>query len=257
MSEELPCVTEALQRVAQEIGPIAKDRQVTTGPARYSFRGIDDVLTTIHDSMAKHGVSFVPYDVTIHDQTIGQTRSGSAQLHLLATVHYQIVGPAGDAISAGVLAEAQDTSDKAASKLMSMAYKYLAFQVLSIPVEGALEESDSSSEERAPAPRLISDPQKAAMWVQAKRLGMDLDGLSEYVAQALGKRKPRSGQAFLASLTSDEAVKVLGALETEPDPEAPTEGAKDEVVEALRQQVADYQNLSGPTEVTTEGGEEQ
>ena len=144
-----PPVGVALMHVSREIGPVAKDRRVTTGPAKFNFRGIDDVLQAIHDSMARWGVSFIPTGFTMLDNTVGTTKSGGAQQHLLGTVHFRITGPRGDGFDAAVVAEAQDTSDKSASKLMSMAYKYLAFQVLSIPVEGALEESDSSSEERA------------------------------------------------------------------------------------------------------------
>lgn len=153
---DAPPVGIALMMVAREIGPIAKDRRVTQGPAKFNFRGIDDVLQAIHDSMARWGVSFIPTGFDLLDNSIGTTKSGGAQQHLLGTVHFRIIGPLGDGFDAAVVAESQDTSDKSASKLMSMAYKYLAFQVLSIPVEGALEESDSSSEERAtggpPAP---------------------------------------------------------------------------------------------------------
>lgn len=150
---EVPTVTEALARVSRDVGVIAKDQQVTSGPARYNFRGIDDVLDAIHGPMAEHGVEFIPSGFTVIDNTVGVTKSGGSQQHLLGVVHYTIVGPAGDSIPAAVLAEAQDTSDKAASKLMSMAYKYLAFQVLSIPVRGALEESDRDS-----SPRDMSGP---------------------------------------------------------------------------------------------------
>jgi hypothetical protein len=146
----LPPVAVAIARVAADIGAIAKAQKVQAGPTRFNFRGIDDVLNAIHDPLVTHGVSIIPTGFDVLDQTVGQTKSGTAQQHLLGIVHYRIVGPAGDFIEAAVVAEAQDTSDKAASKLMSMAYKYLAFQTFSIPVEGALEESDRESYDRAP-----------------------------------------------------------------------------------------------------------
>src|SRR4029079_7715567 len=94
------------------------------------------------------GVSIVPCGFDIHDQSERTTKSGGQQVHLLATIHYRRTGPAGDDVEAAALAEPLDTSDKAASKAMSMGYKYVAFQVFSIPVRGALEESDSESLER-------------------------------------------------------------------------------------------------------------
>ena len=158
-----PPIGVALMQVSREIGPIAKDRRVTSGPAKFNFRGIDDVLQAIHDSMARWGVSFIPTGFELLDNTVGTTKSGGAQQHLMGTVHYRITGPRGDGFDAAVVAEAQDSSDKAASKVMSMAYKYLAFQVLSIPVEGALEESDTDSSERAPAGPPPT-PEPDALW---------------------------------------------------------------------------------------------
>ena len=152
-----PNVHLAIAQVASDIGHIAKEQHVTSGPARFSFRGIDDVLDTIHGPLAKHGVSIVPTGFDIHDQSERTTKSGGQQVHLLATVHYRIIGPAGDYVEAAALAEALDTSDKAASKAMSMAFKYVAFQVFSIPVRGALEESDREQLERGAASNPYGD----------------------------------------------------------------------------------------------------
>jgi hypothetical protein len=153
---EQPHVHVAIARVAADIGAIAKAQKVQAGPARFNFRGIDDVLNAIHDPLVKHGVSIIPTGFDVLDQTVGETKSGTPQQHLLGIVHYRIIGPAGDYVEAAVVAEAQDTSDKAASKMMSMAYKYLAFQTFSIPVEGALEESDRESYDRAPQQKALT-----------------------------------------------------------------------------------------------------
>lgn len=177
--ERHPSVHEALAAVSRDVGSIAKDQQVTSGPARFNFRGIDDVLDAIHGPMAEHRVEFIPAGFTLLDNTVGVTKSGSAQQHLLGIVHYKIVGPAGDSIDAAVLAESQDTSDKAASKLMSMAYKYLAFQVLSIPVRGALEESDRDSSERGTqGPQMTTEELVARLDGMAAETGTSLEGIT-------------------------------------------------------------------------------
>jgi hypothetical protein len=149
-SAPLPNIHVAIARVAADIGAIAKAQKVTAGPAKYNFRGVDDVLNAIHEPLVTHSVSIVPTGFEVLDQTVGTTKSGGAQQHLMGLVRYRIIGPAGDYVDAAVVAEAQDTSDKAASKMMSMAFKYLAFQTFSIPIEGALEESDRESHDRAP-----------------------------------------------------------------------------------------------------------
>ena len=174
-----PNVAVALARVAKDVGAIAKNKQVTSGPARFNFRGIDDVLDTIHEPMAKHGVSFIPNGFTLIDNTVGVTKSGGSQQHLLGVVKFIILGPAGDSIPASVVAEAQDTSDKAASKMMSMAYKYLAFQVLSIPVQGALDESDSDSTPRAESGSAMSTADlMGTLEKYAAQVGQDLEQIT-------------------------------------------------------------------------------
>jgi hypothetical protein len=143
-----PTVYEALQAVAEEVGAIAKAQ--VNQQQKFSYRGIDDVLNAIHQPMATHGVFFAPHGYELLDMSERTTRSGAAQLHLLAVVTYRIYGPAGDFFDTQVIAEALDTSDKAASKLMSMAFKYLAFQLLSIPVAG-MDDGDRETLERGTA----------------------------------------------------------------------------------------------------------
>jgi hypothetical protein len=177
----LPHVHIAIARVAADIGAIAKDQKVQAGPAKFNFRGIDDVLNAIHEPLVKHGVSIIPTGFDILDQTVGVTKSGGAQQHLMGLVRFRIIGPAGDFVEAAVVAEAQDTSDKAASKMMSMAYKYLAFQTFSIPVEGALEESDRESfprEVNHAGPQVTIEDVHNRLRAAADSLGTDMESLT-------------------------------------------------------------------------------
>ena len=186
---DVPNIHVAMARVANDIGAITKAQKVTTGPAKYSFRGVDDVLNAIHDPLVAHGVSIIPTGFDVLDQTVGVTKSGTAQQHLLGLVHYRIVGPAGDYIDAAVVAEAQDTSDKAASKMMSMAYKYLAFQTFSIPVEGAMEESDKDSSPRQvnhAGPQVTMDDIKARIQGAADSLGTDMESVTGKFRESKG-----------------------------------------------------------------------
>ena len=184
-----PNVHVAIARVAADIGAIAKDQKVQAGPAKFNFRGIDDVLNAIHEPLVTHGVSIVPTGFDVLDQTVGVTKSGGAQQHLMGLVRFRIVGPAGDFIDAAVVAEAQDTSDKAASKMMSMAYKYLAFQTFSIPVEGAMEESDRDSSPREvnqAGPRVTMDDIRGRIEGAATSLGSDIESVTGKFREAAG-----------------------------------------------------------------------
>jgi len=178
---EQPNIHVAIARVAADIGHIAKNNQVTAGPAKFNFRGIDDVLDTIHTPLADHGVSIIPVGCDILDNSERVTKSGGSQVHLLALVHYRIIGPAGDYVDSAVLAEALDTSDKAASKAMSMAYKYLAFQTFSIPVRGALEESDRDQLDRGhpnAAPQVSIQDVHNRIKDAADALGTDMESVT-------------------------------------------------------------------------------
>jgi len=187
----VPNVHVAIAKVAAAVGHIAKDQQVTSGPARYNFRGIDDVLDTMHGPLADNGVSIVPSGFTIVENTERTTKSGGSQVHLIAIAHYRIIGPAGDYVEAAALAEALDTSDKAASKAMSMAYKYVAFQVFSIPVRGALDESDRDSTPREgpyleSAPGMTLEAVHERLEALASELGTDMEGLTKKFRVAYG-----------------------------------------------------------------------
>jgi hypothetical protein len=176
-----PNIHVAIARVAADIGAIAKDQKVQAGPAKFNFRGVDDVLNAIHEPLVRHGVSIVPTGFDVLDQTVGVTKSGGAQQHLMGLVRYRIIGPAGDYVDAAVVAEAQDTSDKAASKMMSMAYKYLCFQAFSIPVEGALEESDRDSSPREvnhSGPSVTIEDVHNRIKAAAESLGTDMESIT-------------------------------------------------------------------------------
>jgi hypothetical protein len=176
-----PIVSVAIARVAGDIGAIAKDQKVQAGPAKFNFRGVDDVLNAIHEPLVRHGVSIVPTGFDVLDQTVGVTKSGTAQQHLMGLVRYRIIGPSGDYIEAAVVAEAQDTSDKAASKMMSMAYKYLCFQTFSIPVEGVMEESDRDSSPREvnhAGPQVTIEDVHNRLRAAAESLGTDMESVT-------------------------------------------------------------------------------
>lgn len=168
----------AVARVRAEVGAIAKAKMVTQGPARFNFRGIDDVLNALHEPMYRHGVTLVPTKITVVESSERTTKSGGAQTHLLVRVQFRVYGPAGDSYPVSILAEGQDTSDKAASKAMSMAFKYAAIQTFVIPVAaGALDESDQDSTERVgQGPQLPGIEEiHARLRASAADLGLDLE----------------------------------------------------------------------------------
>jgi hypothetical protein len=145
MTEAPPTVQQAISAAAAAIGAVGKHQRMEAGPARYNYRGLDDLVDAAHGPLVEAGVVFSPHSIQMLDTLEKTTRSGSVQYHLRAIVTYHVYGPAGDHIPAVVLAEGTDTGDKAGNKLMSGAYKYALGQVLSIPF--SMEDQDASTPE--------------------------------------------------------------------------------------------------------------
>jgi hypothetical protein len=138
-------VAQAIASAAAEIGAVGKNQKMQAGPAKYNYRGLDDLVDAVHPILAKHQVTFSPHNITVIQEMEKTTRSGSVQYHIRAIVTYRIYGPSADYIEAAVLAEGTDIGDKAANKMMSAAYKYALGQVLSIPF--SMEDQDATLSE--------------------------------------------------------------------------------------------------------------
>lgn len=183
----------ALQAVAQDIDHIGKDQK--NAAQGFKFRGIDDVLNAMHGPLSKHGVSIVPSRVDVLNDTERATAKGSAQFFCRAMVTYEIVGPDGDSTLAAVMAEASDMGDKVSSKLMSMAYKYLLFQLFCIPVEGGMDDADADTPEEVPAKRKMPERRTKAELLNAvddlaRRLGVDSITLTSKYRETNGHMSP-------------------------------------------------------------------
>jgi hypothetical protein len=130
-STNTPTIYQALAQVMRNVSAIAKlGRNTAQG---FAFRGIDQVYDALHGPLAEAGVFIVPEIMSIERSEVA-TRNGGTMSHVVVTIKYHFIGPAGDEVVAVVAGEAADSGDKAISKAMSMAFKYAAFQVFSIPL---------------------------------------------------------------------------------------------------------------------------
>lgn len=136
----------ALSRVMRDIGAISKSRQVQSGPARFAFRGIEDVQNALHPVLARHGVMVLPQVLERLDLPVRTTNSGGSQYTVALHVRYAFVGPAGDVIHASAWGEGQDSGDKATGKAHSMSLKSAMLQVFMVPTEDT-DDADRNSPE--------------------------------------------------------------------------------------------------------------
>lgn len=166
-----PTIHAALLAAMIDIGAIGKGRKMEDGPARYSYRSIEQILPAVHLAFTTYGIVAFP-EVIHSDYGTVPTRSGGQMRQATLTVRWTFQAPDGSSVSAVVIGEALDTSDKASNKAMTAAWKYALVQVLCIPTEDA-EDPDHESPQRDAGPRQQSTgkaPQKPPAKVEPAEL---------------------------------------------------------------------------------------
>lgn len=142
-------IFESISKVQADIDFIGKDKQVQSG-GTYKYRGVDQVLNTLHPLFAKHKVFAVPEVLEIMEREIRKTAKGGEVLYQVLKVKYTFYAEDGTNVSAVVVGEAMDSGDKVSNKCMSVAYKYACFQILSIPTEETCADPDDTNEPLQP-----------------------------------------------------------------------------------------------------------
>lgn len=138
-------IYESIAAIQADVDFIGKDKQ-TTGQTSYKYRGVDQVLNTLHPLFAKHKVFAVPEVLEVLNREWKTTKTGNSVVYQTARVKYTFYAEDGSNVSATVLGEAMDSGDKASNKCMSVAYKYACFQILSIPTEETTADPDDETE---------------------------------------------------------------------------------------------------------------
>lgn len=133
-----------LPKVTAEIGAIRKEQQ--NSHQRYRYRGIDDALNQVSPVLAKHGVCT---EVQVSKHKVVR-HEGNSKAVYQATLLLQIafIAPDGSRTTSRAAGEGiSHADDKATSKAMSAAMKYVLFFGLMIPVErNELVDSDDDSQ---------------------------------------------------------------------------------------------------------------
>lgn len=152
-------IYESVAAVQADVDFIGKDKQVQSG-GTYKYRGVDQVLNTLHPLFAKHKVFAVPEVLEILERETRTTQKGGVVLYQVLKVKYTFYAEDGTSVSATVVGEAMDSGDKVSNKCMSVAYKYACFQILSIPTEETCADPDDSNEPLKPAKEKPKEGQK-------------------------------------------------------------------------------------------------
>lgn len=173
-------IYKAILAVKGEVGSIGKD---TRNPQQgYMYRGVDAVVERLAPLFNKHDVIVTPR--TVRDVTHGVVEVGKNRTpmsHVTLVVEYRFTAVDGSYMTAEAPGEAMDSGDKATPKAMSVAYRTVLLQALSIPTGDGDPDADSYERSEYQEPIKPSwDPLKDAKnkaWQAAQAAGLDVDAM--------------------------------------------------------------------------------
>lgn len=223
---EVVTVDQAVSWVTANIKAIAKGREAAPEMGGFKFRGIEDALDALHPLLPAVGLNIYPRVTEYRLEQVGKRRL------VTLDVVFDLVGPDGSMRTVGpFIGEGGDGFDKAAGKSHSNAYKMMAFQVFSIPV------NDASMDSEAYNPSDDAPPTIDEMWQgcterqiqQAEKLQQRLEGYpaewAERVTERMRQRANASGEnvrdfppGWLNQFSKimDRADEAMGKAEAEP-----------------------------------------
>lgn len=125
-------IYERIAAIMEEMPAIGKEKR--NKDQGFMYRGIDDVMNVLQPLLSKHKVFVVP-EVLEQTREERATKSGGRLLYSLLKIKYTFFADDGTSVSAVVIGEGMDSSDKASNKAMAVGMKYALFQVFCIPTE--------------------------------------------------------------------------------------------------------------------------
>jgi hypothetical protein len=134
-------IYEVLPKIIGEVAPIAKARK--NQQQGYSFRGVDDVYSALNLLLAKYGVCIIP-EVIEREHEAFDSKSGGKLFRTRLLVRFHLTASDESELCAVVPGEGMDSGDKSMPKALSVAYKYMAFQVFCIPANEKIDVEEDS-----------------------------------------------------------------------------------------------------------------
>jgi len=122
-----------MAQIFKEIEPIQKNKTNNQG-AGFKYRGIDDVMNSLHECFAKNDV-FITSEVLSRTEVERQSKTGGALFYVTAKIKFNFFTTDGSCVSSIINGTAMDSGDKADNKCLSIALKYALLQAFLIPTE--------------------------------------------------------------------------------------------------------------------------
>ncbi len=203
-------IYESITAVQADVDFIGKDKTTQSG-SKFNYRGVDQVLNTLHPLFSKHKVFAVPEVLEILKRDERTTSSGNKVLYEVLKIKYTFYAEDGTSVSAVVVGEAMDSGDKVSNKCMSVAYKYACFQILSIPTEETAADPDDNADtfkERDRRPPAEQQKPSKARQIQELIKGTDVTAemITQWTTDNCGE--PRK----VNDLTDEQFKKLYSAM---------------------------------------------
>lgn len=200
-TETDPLIYGDLAAVMADVTAVGKDgRNESQG---YRFRGIDGVLNAVGPALRAHRVIVMPEMLEMTDEVVEVGKNRSRMSRVTVRVRYSFIASDGSMLHAVVPGEALDSSDKAGSKAMSVAFRTVLIQALALPTDEP--DPDASSYERSEPPPPMTSSQQSDI---ADALA-DLDESAAAVVRSWWKSE---GLPRMDRLTEAQANTVLSHL---------------------------------------------
>lgn len=150
----------------------------------FKFRSIDDTMGSVRKALIKHKVFILPEVLNV-ERSDYQTAKGSTMHVAEVLMSYTFMAEDGSSVVVSMSGQAADSGDKAVSKAMSMAFKYMAFQTFLCGVDA---DPDAEIVEAAVVdPNMLTQADKTRITALGKRVGLERDALREVIEAAVGR----------------------------------------------------------------------
>jgi len=152
-SPDYPMTTsQRIHAVMASIGDVGKDQE--NKQQGYNFRGIESMAWRVRDAMVAHGLICIPTRADIIHAVERPSASGGIIRTTAVQVTYAFMSAddSDDVIEAQMVGEANDTYDKAMTKALTAAQKYLLLQSYSIGDSGSDGDAQSPGADRTDRP---------------------------------------------------------------------------------------------------------
>ena len=180
----------------------------------FKFRSIDDTVASVRKALIKHNVAIVP-EVVNSEKSTYQTKSGAVMNVSDVLVNYSFIAEDGSSVVATMAGQASDSGDKAVSKALSMAFKYLCFQTFLCGTDGD-PDAEVAPEAVTPAQAGLTAADKKRISTLGERAGLDKAKLKEAIQEAVGRPIASTADLIKSDLPEIEAylaeMEVVGNL---------------------------------------------